>query len=187
MDTKCCSDLFALRKKFLHLFHTTDTSSDISIVQVPRVMSFTSVAFEQNTLSQSVCVQIHFLCIVISHQKWILCMTVKIHCDTNRHSIRHQFRTNRIIHNRAICNRSILPIYSVIIIFITCNNNFGRWHLVSLILYTVLCTLLIGPICAAKTCLFYTIYSLCDFCNSLPVSGYIVLRVAPQSGTQFII
>ena len=111
----------------LEVFDTTDTFTNISIVQVTRVMAFATISFKENTLSKTICVEINLLDSIQSHEEWVLCLRTKVHRDTISCDILDFFPTLRVVHDATISNGSILPIDFIIRIGIFSDNNLGTW------------------------------------------------------------
>ena len=111
----------------LEVFDTTNTFTNISIVQVSRVMTFTTISFKENTLPKTICVEIDFLDTIQGHKEWVLCLRTKVHRDTVSSDILDFFPTLRVVHDATISNGTILPIDFVVSIGIFGDNNLGTW------------------------------------------------------------
>ena len=111
----------------LEVFDTTNTFTNISIVQVSRVMTFTTITFKENTLPKTICVEIDFLDTIQGHKEWVLCLRTKVHRDTVSSDILNFFPTLRVVHNATISNGTILPVDFVVSIGIFGDNNLGTW------------------------------------------------------------
>ena len=111
----------------LEVFNTTNTFTNISIVQVTRVVTFTTISFKENTLPKTICVEIDFLDTIQGHKEWVLRLRTKVHRDTISCDILNFFPTLRVVHNATISNGTILPVDFVVSIGIFCDNNLGTW------------------------------------------------------------
>ena len=121
------------RNQGLEVFNTTNTFTNISIVQVTRVMAFATISFKENTLSQTICVKIDFLDTIQSHEEWVLCLRTKVHRDTISCDILDFFPTLRVVHDATISNSSILPIHFIVCIGIFSDNNLSTWKFLGIL------------------------------------------------------
>ena len=74
VDTKICTILLSFLNQGLKVFSSTNTLSNICVVQVTRVMSLTTISFKENTLSKTICMEIDLLDTIQSHKEWVLCL-----------------------------------------------------------------------------------------------------------------
>ena len=72
MDTEVGTVFLSFLNKSLKVFNTTDTFTDVCIVQVSRVMSFTSVSLEKYTLTKTICMKVNLLDTIQGHEEWVL-------------------------------------------------------------------------------------------------------------------
>ena len=116
-----------LLNQCLKIFNPTNTFTNISIVQVTRVMAFATISFKENTLTKTICMKIDLLDTIQGHKEWVLCLRTKVHRDTISCNILNFFPTLRVVHDATICNGSILPIDFIIGVGIFSDNNLGTW------------------------------------------------------------
>ena len=116
----------------LEVFDTTNTFTNISIVQVSRVMTFTTISFKENTLPKTICVEIDFLDTIQGHKEWVLCLRTKVHRNTICCDILDFFPTLRVVHDTTISNGTILPVHFLIRISIFSDYNLGTWKFFSI-------------------------------------------------------
>ena len=117
----------------LEVFNTTNTFTNISIVQVTRVVAFTTISFKENTLPKTICVEINFLDTIQGHKEWVLCLRTKVHRDTVSSDILDFFPTLRVVHDATISNGTILPVDFLVRIGIFSDNNLGTWKFLSIL------------------------------------------------------
>ena len=128
VDTQMSSIFLRFFDQGLEVFNTTNTFTNISIVQVTRVVAFTTISFKENTLPKTICVEINFLDTIQGHKEWVLCLRTKVHRDTVSSDILDFFPTLRVVHDATISNGTILPVDFVVSIGIFGDNNLGTWQ-----------------------------------------------------------
>ena len=72
VDTEVGTVFLSFLNKSLKVFNTTDTFTDVCIVQVSRVMSFTSVSLKKYTLTKTICMEVNLLDTIQGHEEWVL-------------------------------------------------------------------------------------------------------------------
>ena len=174
----------------LEIFNSTNTFTNISIVQVTRVMTFTTISFKENTLPKTICMEINLLDTIQGHKEWVLCLRTKVHRDTICCDILNLFPTLRVVHDTTISNGTILPVHFLIRIGVFCDNNLGTWKFLrifwednSLISFFPL------PFRALNSHIVCISNSLFECCQTSPVirtTTVAVLRVAPNTCSKLI-
>ena len=56
MDTQMSSIFLCFLNQGFEILNPTDPLSNIRIIQMPRIMAFTTIPFQQYTLSETICV-----------------------------------------------------------------------------------------------------------------------------------
>ena len=174
----------------LEVFDTTNTFTNIRIVQVSRVMTFTTVTFKENTLSKTICVKIDLLNTIQGHKEWVLCLRTKVHRNTVCCDILDFFPTLRVVHDTTISNGTILPVHFLIRISIFSNHNLGTWKFFSIFWEdnALICFFPL-PFRALNSHIVCISNSLFESCQTSPVirtTTVAVLRVAPNTCSKFI-
>ena len=174
----------------LEVFDTTNTFTNISIVQVTRVVTFTTISFKENTLPKTICVEIDFLDTIQGHKEWVLCLRTKVHRDTVSSDILDFFPTLRVVHDATISNGTILPVNFIIRIGIFSDNNFGTWKFLSVLwIYNPFISFFPLPFRTLDSHIVCISNSLFECCQTSPVirtATVAVLRIAPDTCSKLI-
>ena len=174
----------------LEVFDTTNTFTNISIVQVTRVVTFTTISFKENTLPKTICMEIDLLDTIQGHKEWVLCLRTKVHRDTVSRDILDFFPTLRVVHDATISNGTILPVDFVVCIGIFGDNNLGTWKFLRVFWEdNALISFFPLPFRALNSHIVCISNSLFECCQTSPVirtTTVAVLRVAPNTCSKLI-
>ena len=174
----------------LEVFNSTNTFTNISIVQVTRVMTFTTISFKENALPKAICMEVDLLNTIQGHKEWVLCLRTKVHRDTICCDILNLFPTLRVVHDATISNGSILPVHFLIRISIFSDNNLGTWKFLRIFWEdNALISFFPLPFRTLDSYIVCISNSLFECCQTGPVirtTTVAVLRVAPNTCSKFI-
>ena len=153
-------------------------------------MTFTTITFEENTLSKTICMEIDLLDTIQGHKEWILCLRTKVHRDTVSCDILDFFPALRVVHDTTISNGTILPVHFFIRISIFSDHNLGTWKFFSVLWEdNTLISFFPLPFRTLDSYIVCISNSLFECCQTGPVirtTTIAVLRVAPNTGSKFI-
>ncbi len=204
MDAEKRSHLLSFCQQSVHVFGSADTSSDIAVIGMSRIVSLRAVALQQDALAQSVRVQIDSLDAVQVCQEGVRRLASEVHGDPVVHQLRHHLAAERIVHDIAEGNRSVLPVYAAIAVRFACDHHLRAGH--DLMLHHVGALLSVHPRsdhpvivpCGASQSQGGDISHLGGLCHHTRIacaacpdigghSRTLVLRVAPKSRAQLVI